>query len=110
VYVDEVPLAYGAFTKGAAIDRERVEVLKGPQGLLFGQNSTGGAINYIAAKPTEAFEAGVNVSYGRFNRIEAGGYVSGGLTDTLAGRVAVETLHSDDWQKSTTSGDELGAE
>lgn len=61
VYVDEVPLAYSAFTKGATLDLERVEVLKGPQGLLFGQNSTGGAINYVAAKPTKEFQAGIRV-------------------------------------------------
>src|SRR5690606_16449149 len=81
VYVDQVPLAYGAFTQGASLDLERVEVLKGPQGILFGQNSTGGAINYIAAKPSQEFEAGVKGSYGRFNRLEAEGFVSGGLSD-----------------------------
>ncbi|MDW3355843.1 Plug domain-containing protein, partial [Escherichia coli] len=46
VYVDQVPLTYSAYTQGATLDLERVEVLKGPQGILFGQNSTGGAINY----------------------------------------------------------------
>ncbi|MCK9247232.1 MAG: TonB-dependent receptor plug domain-containing protein, partial [Anaerolineaceae bacterium] len=110
VYVDEVPLAYGAFTKGVTLDLERVEVLKGPQGILFGQNSTGGAINYIAAKPSQDFEAGVKGSYGRFNRVEYEGFLSGGLSDTLSGRVALSGTNSDDWQRSTTSNQELGEE
>lgn len=48
VYVDEVPLTYPAMTQGAVLDLERLEVYKGPQGILFGQNSTAGAINFIA--------------------------------------------------------------
>ena len=57
VYVDEVPIPYSGGTLGAALDLERVEVLKGPQGTLYGGNSTGGAINYIAAKPSDVFAA-----------------------------------------------------
>ena len=110
VYVDEVPLSYGAFTKGATLDLERVEVLKGPQGLLFGQNSTGGAINYIPAKPGRDFEAGVRASYGRFGRFESDAFVSGPVSETIAMRAAIPAVQSDEWQKSHTSSDELGKE
>jgi len=110
VYVDEVPLAYGAFTKGATLDLERVEVLKGPQGLLFGQNSTGGAINYIAAKPTQELEAGAKLSYGSFNRIDTEAHVSGPLSENVAGRVAFATTQADEWQESVGSNRELGKE
>ena len=51
VYVDEVPYPYVVMSKGALLDLERVEVLKGPQGTLFGQNTTGGAVNY--AQPSQ---------------------------------------------------------
>src|SRR6185437_15303863 len=58
VYVDEAPLAYPAMTKLTAFDLARVEVLKGPQGTLYGENATGGAVNYIAAKPTDTLRSG----------------------------------------------------
>lgn len=110
VYVDEVPLAFPAMTLGAVFDLERVEVLKGPQGTLFGQNATGGAINYIAAKPTDAFDAGVDLGAGNFGSYDVGGFLSGPLSDTFRARFAVKHSQSDGWQKSMTRpGDTLGA-
>ena len=108
VYTDEVPLPFSAMTKAAGLDLERVEVLKGPQGTLYGQNTTGGAINFIAAKPSDEFEAGIDASYGRFNAFDVQGYLSGPLTDTLGARVALRSLQADDWQKNYTRNEELG--
>lgn len=109
VYVDEAPLPYPAMTKLAAFDLARVEVLKGPQGTLFGENATGGAINYIAAKPTDTPQSGVDASYGTFNRVPLGGYVSGPLGDDLTGRLALQVQRGDPWQESVTRpGDRLG--
>ncbi len=102
VYVDQAPLPFPILASHAAFDLERVEVLKGPQGTLFGQNSTGGAINYIAAKPTDTWQVGGDISYGRFNTIEGNAFISGPVTDSLGMRVAVNGLNSDDWQKSIT--------
>lgn len=98
VYVDQVPLPYSKMTEGASLDLERVEVLKGPQGTLFGQNSTGGAINYIAAKPTSDFHAGAEATYGRFNEVDLSGYVSGAVADTVTARLAVRHESRDAWQ------------
>ena len=108
IYVDEAPIPFSIETLGASVDLERIEVLKGPQGTLFGQNSTAGAINYIAAKPTKTFEAGLNAGYGNFNTTNVGGFVSGPLTDTLSGRIAIDNTYHGDWQKSEVTGAKLG--
>lgn len=110
VYVDEVPLPFPVLTLHATYDLQRVEALKGPQGTLFGQNATGGAINYIAAKPTQDFHYGGDVSYGRFNQVDGNLFVSGPLGEGLTGRIAVTGMHRDGWQKSVTRpSDDNGA-
>ncbi|BAI98777.1 TonB-dependent receptor [Sphingobium sp. TA15] len=108
VYVDQVSLPFSLMTQGAALDLERVEVLKGPQGTLFGTNNTGGAINYVAAKPTEDFQAGGSATYERFDKATLKAFVSGPITDTLRARVAVQGASGGAWQRSLTRDDELG--
>ena len=109
VYVDQVPVPYLVMAEGVGLDAERVEVLKGPQGTLFGQNSTGGAINYIAAKPTIDLHAGFDLSYARFNDVDAQAYVSGPLADGLRFRVAARHEYRDGWQISQSRpNDRLG--
>lgn len=109
VYVDEAPLPYSVLAKYSLFDVERVEVLKGPQGTLYGQNATGGAINFITSKPTKTFEGGMTLGYGNFNRVETEGYLSGPVTEKLTARIAGRFERVDPWQKSTTrEGDENG--
>src|ERR1700722_17502750 len=110
LYIDEVPLPYPILWNHQIFDLERVEVLKGPQGTLFGENATGGAINNIAAKPTDSPESGMTLTYGRFNERDIDAFVSGPITDTIKARVAVRTEHMDGWQESTSRpGDTNGA-
>ena len=98
LYTDEVPISFPMEARFPTLDLERVEVLKGPQGILFGQNSTAGAINFIAAKPTDEFHAGFDGSFGRFNHMQASGFMSGPLTDNLKTRLAISAQHSTGWQ------------
>jgi iron complex outermembrane receptor protein len=68
------------------VDLERVEVIKGPQSALYGQNSFAGAINYITAKPTDSFEAEIGGGFGSDELYEVNGNVSGPITDSLSGQ------------------------
>lgn len=106
--VDEVPLPYAAMTQGALLDLERVEVLKGPQGTLYGLNATGGAINYIANKPTDEPSFGGQLGYGSFDTASAEFYVGGRLSQTLKARWSLNGTLADNWQRSLTHDGELG--
>lgn len=109
VYQDEVTLPFSILSRGAGLDVKRVEVLKGPQGTLYGQNNTGGAINYIANRPTKELAAGFDASYGSYDKITAGGFISGPLSDTVRARIAAETENGGGWQRSYTRGESHGA-
>ena len=110
VYLDQVPLPYSAMTRAGPLDVQRVEVLKGPQGILFGNNTTGGAINYIPNQPTDNFQAGVVASYGRFNTVDLQGFVSGPISDTVKARLSAQSIRGGAWQYSITRNDTLGAQ
>jgi iron complex outermembrane recepter protein len=87
-YIDDVYASFPAFLNGQIFDVERVEVLEGPQGTLYGKNATGGAINFISRKPTDETTGYFDVSYGRWNSVDLKAAVGGRLTDTLTGRIA----------------------
>jgi iron complex outermembrane receptor protein len=112
LYFDEVAIPYTVMSRGLLFDVDRVEVLKGPQGDLYGRNTTAGQINFISRKPTKTLQAGATASYERFNILDVDGYVSGPIADKVQGRLAVKTTQSlgnDAWQKSISRpGDKLG--
>lgn len=70
-------------------DLGSIEVLRGPQGTLYGRNATGGAINIISARPTEDFEAGITAVVGSYDRRRGEGFVSGAIGAGLSGRLAL---------------------
>lgn len=89
MYSDEVPLLSTFMATSQMFDVERVEVLKGPQGTLYGRNSTGGAINIISNKPTKETEGMLRVGYDNYDTWSGEAVLSGSLTESVQGRVAV---------------------
>ena len=75
-----------ASTENGLYDVARIEVLRGPQGTLYGRNSIGGAVNFISKKPTRDFSAEVRTLSGSDGMAEAYGFVSGPITDNLSAR------------------------
>jgi len=110
VYVDEVPLASIALMSNEIYDLERIEVLKGPQGTLYGRNSTAGAVNIITARPDQDFAARVSAGYGNFDTFEAEGFVNLPLGDTLAARISARTVQQGDgyWRSRLLPGETIG--
>ena len=102
VYVDEVYQASPAGQTFQTFDLSRVEVLKGPQGTLYGRNTTGGAINYVTNKPTDQFSASEDVQYGSFNTASALTTINGQLAPGIDGRAAVFYNYSDGFFKDLT--------
>ncbi|SEK40296.1 TonB-dependent receptor [Parapedobacter koreensis] len=94
-YVDGVYYARTAATTLDFIDVEQIEVLRGPQGTLFGKNTVAGAFNVTTRRPTFTPEAHVELSYGNYGFIQAKASVSGPLGKTLAARVSFSGTQRD---------------
>ncbi|MCH8862509.1 MAG: TonB-dependent receptor [Proteobacteria bacterium] len=88
-------------------DLQRVEILRGPQGTTFGRNASVGLISLITNKPSQEFEAAINVTAANGETYEADGYISGGLSETLSARVAVNFDTADGPTKSISTGEGL---
>jgi iron complex outermembrane receptor protein len=112
VYIDEGYLAANNAAGIGLLDIERVEVLKGPQGTLFGRNATGGLVSITTRKPTDTLTMRGSLSYGSYNDVRAEAAIGGPLGENIQGRIAALYQHNDGWMKnlSPTGGDLGGKE
>jgi len=94
-YQDEGYIGTSGAVAVPVFDLERVEVLRGPQGTLFGRNATGGLIHFISAAPTDTLSGYLQASYGRFNTWNVEGAISGPLAEGVTGRLAFTRNKSD---------------
>lgn len=103
-YVDGVYYARPAATTLDFIDVEQIEVLRGPQGSLFGKNTTSGAFNITTRKPSFTSGADFEVSYGNYNFLQAKASITGGLTSKLAGRLSFSGTQRDGLVDNVATG------
>lgn len=99
-HVDGVYVSRTTATAGLLFDLDRIEVVKGPQGTLYGRNATGGSINVITKKPVFTQEGAASVGYGNFGAIETEGMLNVPLSDTLAVRAAFKTSSHEGYMKA----------
>lgn len=109
-YVDEVAYPYPIMNSGPVFDVQRVEVLKGPQGTLFGRNTTSGLINVVTNKPSDEFEASASFDIGNYSTYNFEGMMNLPISDTFQARFAIrQETSAEGWQKSISTGEDRGA-
>ncbi len=102
-----LPLGANHLSDTDFYDVERVEVLRGPQGTLYGRNATGGAVNVITAKPTDLFSASLTGEYGNFDSKKVTGFVNLPFGDMFSVRVAGFWLNRDGLGTNSITGDKV---
>jgi len=85
-------------------DLESVEVLRGPQGTLFGRNTTAGVLNTVTSKPTDEFEGRITTDVGNYNSLRTHGYVNIPVSDSIGQRFAFSTLERDGYTENVSEG------
>lgn len=107
VFIDDVYAGRAGGFRSDMFDIQRVEVLRGPQGSLYGRNVAGGAISVITKDPTEFFEGKLKGTLGSYNLMELQGMVSGPVADDVNGRFAGSIRQRDGWVDNVNTGSEV---
>lgn len=108
LYLDGVYIARSVGGVLDLVDIERIEVLRGPQGTLFGKNTIGGAINIVTQPPADEFGGRIEGTYGRFNRIDGKASIDVPLSDKVLTKFSIATLNRDGYARRLLAGDRLG--
>ncbi|MEH6549333.1 MAG: TonB-dependent receptor [Pseudomonadales bacterium] len=106
INVDEVALPYPIMTRIPQYDIERIEVLKGPQGTLYGQNTTGGTVNFIRNQAEFENSGSVKLKYQENSRYGLEGYGNVALSDSVAARLSFFSDNGGEWQENAAVGGE----
>jgi iron complex outermembrane recepter protein len=104
IYVDDVYVSQMSGLAFSLYDMDRVEVLRGPQGTLFGRNATGGLANFVTRRPTADTGGYVNVTFGEYNLTRVEGAVNGAVVDGVNARLSFISNHYDPLFKNITGG------
>lgn len=107
IHLNNAPLTFNFIAESDFYDVERVEVLRGPQGTLYGRNATGGVVNIITAKPTDQFAASVTGDIGNFDSYRLQGFLNIPVTSMVDLRVAGYGLTRSGYTKNTLTGDDV---
>ena len=108
LYVDGVYIARSVGSATELLDLERIEVLRGPQGTLFGRNTIGGAVSLHTARPTDELEGSVEIKIGDDSRLELEGDVNIPFSDTFKVKISAATRSRDGYVTNAITGEDLG--
>lgn len=108
IYMDGVYIARNTGLAFEVVDIERIEVLRGPQGSLWGRNTTGGAINFISKLPTGEFGFKQTVDIGNYDLVRTNSQIEGPITDQLSAKLSVLYEDKEGWVENQTAGADFG--
>lgn len=104
---DNVFYSRSAAALASFYDVDRVEVLRGPQGTLYGRNATGGSVNILTNRPSQQFGGGVSLTVGNYDTIIAEGFANTPLSDTIASRISFQVQHRGGYGKNLVTGGDI---
>ena len=108
IHQNDVPLQANRLFEAEFYDIERAEILRGPQGTLYGRNATGGVFNLITAKPVfDEFQADLSLTYGNYSTIKTKGMINLPMGDKLALRIAGSMTQRDGYVDNTRTGNDI---